>query len=436
MGMKAQSMRRHAVVVGAGIVGAASALNLQQRGFDVTVVDAHPPGEGASFGNAGVTARCAIIPVSSPGILRKFPGLLLDPLGPLSIDFLYAMRHANWFLRYLRHGRVAEVRRIAAELVKLTDGAIDEHLALARDTGGAPWITACDYLYVYRHRRDFDAEAFAWKLRRDHGIAYGEIGQATLRRLEPDLAPDFSCAIRLPQHGFARDPAKLVKGLVETLQRRGGRFVQAEVLGIDTDAGGACAIATAAGRVDFDRLVIAAGIGSAKLVAQLGVKVPLMGERGYHVQFRNPGIRHNHPLMVSSGKYIATPMAGGLRLAGMVEFKPTDAPPDPRLPARLKRHARLLFPNARLDDAETWLGHRPSLPDSLPVIGALPGHRNVYLAFGHQHIGLTTGPRTGRLLAQLVAGEPVHEDLSAFRIERFLKGSARNVRHPGDRARA
>ncbi|WP_114285643.1 NAD(P)/FAD-dependent oxidoreductase [Candidatus Halocynthiibacter alkanivorans] len=425
MGMNTKSTPRknggagHAVVVGAGIIGAATALNLQRRGFDVTIVDALPPGEGASFGNAGIAARCAIVPVPVPGILKKFPAMLMDPMGPLSIDFLHVARNAKWFIDYLRHGRASEVERIAGELFKLTDGSIDEHLELARDTGGEPWVTERDYLYIYPKRSDFEAEAFAWDIRRRHGIEYFEVGAAELREMEPDLAPGFTFAVRLPQHGFALDPAKLVKGLVETFQKRGGRLLQAKAHAFEIGAEGAHALITEAGTVPFDRLVIAAGAWSATLAGQLGTRIPLMSERGYHIQFPNPGIRQNHPMMVTSGKYVATPMTGGLRLAGMVEFKPMNAPPDPRLTDRLKRHARLLFPAAELDDAETWMGHRPSLPDSLPVIGAVPGHPNVFLAFGHQHIGLSTGPRTGRLVAQLVAGEQMNEDLTAFRADRF-----------------
>lgn len=409
----------HAVVVGAGIIGAATALNLQRRGFEVTVIDALPPGEGASFGNAGIAARCAIVPVPVPGILKKFPAMLLDPMGPLSLDFLHVARNAKWFIDYLRHGRASEVERIAAELFKLTDGSIDEHLELARDTGGAPWVTESDYLYVYPKRSDFEAESFAWDIRRRHGIEHVEVGQAELRDMEPDLAANFTFAVRLPQHGFALDPAKLVKGLVETFQKRGGRLLQAKAQAFEFGAEGAHSLITEAGTIPFDRLVIAAGAWSATLAKQLGARIPLMSERGYHVQFRDTGIRQNHPMMVTSGKYVATPMADGLRLAGIVEFKPMSAPPDPRLTERLKRHARLLFPSAELGNAETWMGHRPSLPDSLPVIGAMPGHPNVFLAFGHQHIGLSTGPRTGRLVAQLVAGEQVNEDLSAFRADRF-----------------
>lgn len=409
----------HAVVVGAGIVGAATALNLLRQGFAVTLLDAKEPGEGTSYGNAGVMASCAVVPVPVPGIWKKLPAMLRDPMGPLSLDVLHVIRHAKWFLDYLRFGRAAEVERIASELFKLTDGAIDEHIALARDTGAEPWVAPQDYLYIYARREDFEAEAYAWGIRRSHGIDWTEIGQAELAELEPDLTKDITFGVRLPRHGYALDPSKLVKGLVETFRAQGGVFLKARTHRIERTADGAEAVQTEAGRIAFDRLVIAAGAWSAPLAAQLGAKIPLMSERGYHVQFRDPGVRHTHPLMVSSGKYVATPMAGGLRLAGMVEFRPMDAPPNPDLSKRLEAHARLLFPSARLDACETWMGHRPSLPDSLPVIGAVPGHPNVFLAFGHQHIGLTTGPRTGRLVAQMVAGERTNLDLSAFRADRF-----------------
>ncbi len=416
---RADNAALHAIVIGAGIVGTATALNLQRKGFKVTIVDAQPPGEGASFGNAGITARCAIVPVPVPGILKKFPSMLMDPMGPLSIDFLHVARNAKWFIDYLRHGRASEVERIAKELFKLTDGSIDEHLALSRDTGGESWVTERDYLYIYPSRSDFEAEKFAWDIRRNHGIEWTELPEAELHQMEPDLAPGFTFGIRLPRHGFALDPAKLVKGLVDTFLTRGGKLLQAKAHEFEIGEDGARVIQTDAGRLAFDKLVIAAGAWSATLVAQLGLKVPLMSERGYHVQFHNTGIHQNHPIMVTSGKYVATPMADGLRLAGMVEFKPMSAPPNSKLTDRLKSHGRLLFPNANLEDAITWLGHRPSLPDSLPVIGAVPGHPNVFLAFGHQHIGLSTGPRTGRLVSQLVAGERVNEDLSAFRADRF-----------------
>ncbi len=408
-------------VVGAGIVGVATAVNLQRKGFDVILIDEREPGEGASYGNAGVMGPCAIVPVPVPGIVSKLPSLLLDPLGPLSVNLFHIVKNARWFLDYVRHGSAGEVERIARELFKLTHGAPEEHLSLAHGTDAVSYVGASDYFYVYPERSDFAKEAFAWDVRRRNGITFEEVDDSNLREFEPDLSEEFKFAIRLPGHGFSVDPGRLIKSLAQSFASNGGRVLKARVRSIEVEDGAARNVLTDRERISFNKLVIAAGAWSLDLLSTLGVSVPLMSERGYHVEFRDPGVRHNHPLMITSGKYVATPMQGRLRLAGMVEFRKMADDPNPKLWERLKQHAQLLFPSANLAQIDTWMGHRPSLPDSLPVMGEVPGFPNVVLAFGHQHIGLTTGPKTGRLVAQLVAGEIPNEDLSAFSPARFAR---------------
>ena len=411
---------KRVIVVGAGIVGVAAALHLLRRGFSVVLADRADPGGATSSGNAGVISPSAAVPVQYPGMLWDLPSLLRDPDGPLSLDVFYALRRAKWFAAYLRHGRADEVRRVARALADLTRGAPAEHFDLARNTAAAQWARPSDYLYVYRDRSEFEAEAFSFQIRAGLGIQWDEVDSGELRELEPDLSPDFRFAVRLPGHGVASDPARLVKGLAESFAGNGGEIVRAEVRRIDPDKR---ELATSSGPMSYDVLVVAAGPWSDGLAAQVGVRAPLMSERGYHVFFRDPGIRHNHALKVSRGKFVATPMSGGLRIAGIVEFKPPDAPPDPRVIARLKRHARRLFPSARVDDASEWVGRRPALPDSLPVIGPVPERPEIFLAFGHHHIGLTTGPRTGKLVAQLAAGEPPEINIAPFSPARFAAGS-------------
>lgn len=406
-------------VIGAGIVGVATALNLLRKGVDVTLIDEREPGEGASYGNAGIAAPCAIVPVPVPGIVRKMPSLLMDPLGPLSLDPLYILKNPRWFLDYVRHGRADEVERIAGELFKLTEGAADEHVALARGTKADGLVGASDYYYVYSKREDFLKEAFAWDIRTRHGIMMEEVADAELRELEPDLSPAFKFAIRLPRHGYSIDPGKLVKGLARSFREGGGKVLRAKVRAFEQTDGAVDTVVTDQGKLRAGKVVVAAGAWSLDLLKPFGLNIPLMSERGYHVEFRDTGIRHNNPLMITSGKYVATPMDGRLRLAGMVEFRKMSDDPNPKLWDRLKRHAGLLFPDADLSQMETWMGHRPSLPDSLPVIGPLQDHPNVILAFGHQHIGLTTGPKTGRLVAQIAAGETPNIDISAFSATRF-----------------
>ena len=408
--------RKRVIVVGAGIVGVAAALHLQRRGFPVVLVDRGEPGEATSSGNAGVVSPSALVPVQHPGMLRRAPSLLRDPDGPLFLDFFFALRHAKWFAAYLRHGKADEVRRIADGLGGLTRGALGEHLDLARDTAAAAWIRAGDYLYIYPDRSGFEAESFSFRIRAERGICWSEVAADELRELEPDLSPDFRFAIRLPGHGIALNPARLVRELARSFAEKGGEIVRAEVRRVDPESR---TLATSAGPTPYGALVVAAGPWSAELARQVGVRAPLMSERGYHVFFRDPGVRHNHALKVSFGKFVATPMDGGMRVAGIVEFKPPDAPADPRVVARLKRHARRLFPSARLDDAGEWVGRRPALPDSLPVIGPAPNYPDVFLAFGHHHIGLTTGPKTGKLIAQLAAGETPEINLAPFRPGRF-----------------
>ena len=414
--------KKRVIVVGAGIVGVAAALRLLRRGFSVVLVDRGEPGGAASSGNAGVISPSALVPVQYPGMLRQAPLMLRDPDGPLFLDPLFVLRHAKWFVAYVRCGKAEEVRRIAGGLSALTGGALDEHLALARNTAAARWIRAGDYLYIYRDRSGFEAESLAFEIRAERGIRWSEVAGDELRELEPDLSPDFRFAIRLPGHGIALDPARLVKGLAESFAGEGGEIVRDEVRGADPEKR---ELTTLSARMSYDALVVAAGPWSAELARRVGVRAPLISERGYHVFFREPGIRHNHALKVSFGKFVATPMDGGTRIAGIVEFKPPDAAADPRVVARLKRHARRLFPSARLDDASEWVGRRPALPDSLPVIGPAPNYPDVFLAFGHHHIGLTTGPKTGKIIAQLVAGEAPEIDVAPFSPGRFMAGGGR-----------
>jgi len=409
------------VVVGAGIIGVSTALNLQRMGIQTTLVDPLPPGEGTSFGPAGILSPSSVVPVPVPGIMLKMPKMYLDPNGPLSLDFLHVARNAGWFLKYMLSGRAREVERIASDLYQLTSGCLEEHQSLAQGTDAINWIKRQDLLHLFENRKEYSKAPFGWDLRKRLGISFSEVSEGELRELEPDVSSGFKFALRLSGHGYALDPSRLVKGLAVGFQDAGGQIIQAEVRDIETDVDGARRLRTHVGTIPFEKLVIAAGAWSAELVARLGVKIPLIAERGYHVQYDDTGIAHNHALQVPSGKFIATPMAQGLRLAGLVEFVPARSPLDHGLTDRLKYHARSLFPKASLGEPKVWLGHRPATPDSLPVIGKVPGHPNVFLAFGHQHIGLMTGPRTGKWVAQMVSGTPPNCDVSSFDPARFNK---------------
>ena len=406
-------------VIGAGIVGIACAVNLQRDGHRVTVVDRLPPGEGTSLGNAGVMASCAVVPVSTPGVIWKVPGMLLDPMGPLSLRWRYLPRLLPWLREYIRNSSPEKVEKIADALSLLLDSSVDEHLALAAGTGAQQWVRPAPYLYVYPNEGAFAADAYAWKLREERGVRFEILRNGEVQAFAPSLSPEYRCAVMLENHGFTPDPMRLVKALAEHFERSGGTLVRAEVRDIEMGPNGPARLLTDEGPLRFDKLVIAAGAWSGRLAARLGDPVPLETERGYHITIENSGIELGGPIMSAKGKFVATPMACGLRLAGLVEFGGLSAPPDYARARTLLRHAKKLFPGVRTATYTEWMGHRPSLPDSLPVIAASSRFPAVYYAFGHQHVGITAGPRTGRLIADLVAGRTPNIDLSPFRADRF-----------------
>jgi D-amino-acid dehydrogenase len=410
---------RSVTVVGAGIVGVACAIHLLRRGYRVTLVDREAPGEGASVGNAGVMAPCAMVPVATPDMLWKVPRMLLDPMGPLSLRWRYMPRVLPWLLANLRNATTGRVEYISNALAPLLHGSVEEHQALAEGTGAEDWLRPAPYLYVYESEDDFARESFVWNIRRRHGAKFQVLVGEAVRDLEPALGPSYRCAVVLEDHGFIRDPLRLVEALVEHFARSGGTLLRGEVKDVEIGPDRPRRLVTNNGALDLDVLVIAAGAWSGKLAARLGSTVPLETERGYHVVLTDPGRTPRYPIMSSKGKFVATPMAPGLRLAGLVEFAGLDAPPNYARARTLLEHAKRLFPDVRTERFTEWMGHRPALPDSLPVIGRSPRFATVFYAFGHQHVGMTGGPKTGRLIADMIAGRAPDIDVSPFRVDRF-----------------
>jgi D-amino-acid dehydrogenase len=410
---------RRVVVVGAGIVGIACALHLQRRDCRVTVVDRLPPGEGASFGNAGVLAASSVVPVPTPGLVGKVPSMLMDPLGPLYLRWSYLPRLLPWLAPYLRQGRADAVTRIAAGLAPLLFDSVEQHRALAGGTKAEKWLHPSDYLYLFSDREKFEGDGLLWDLRRRHGAVWETLDRAAIQDLVPGTGPKYRFGALMKNHGMISDPGRYVKDLAETLVGNGGRLVRAEARGFAFAGDGTVGVETTEGSVNGDAVVIAAGAWSARLAERLGHRIPLESERGYHVELENPSVVPPMPVMMNDGKCVATPMAGGLRIAGLVEFAGLDAPPNPRPPRVLIERARRLFPGLTFEGHREWLGHRPATTDSLPVLGRSHSHPNVFFAFGHHHVGLTGGPKTGRLIAELITGSKPNFDLSPYRVDRF-----------------
>ncbi len=400
------------IVVGAGIVGVSAALWLQRGGCDVTLVDRTGPAAGTSYGNAGILASGAIVPVSVPGLLKKAPRMLLDRDQPLFLRWRYLPQFLPFLRTYLRQAK--NVDHIAAGLHELLHDSVDQHRALAEGTKADAYLHEGDWIYGYQDRAAFLKDSYGWDLRRAHGVSFEEMSAAELAAHDPALAARFGYGVRMTRHGRIADPGAYVAALMEAFCEIGGRFVKATISDVVIEEGVCTALETEAGRMVADQFVLTLGAWSGPLAHKLGVRVPLESERGYHIEFVNPSIELKSVVMVAAGKFAMHSMNGRLRCAGVVEFAGLEAPPSRPPFELLKRQVAALFPDLTYDRIDEWMGHRPSTPDSLPIIGPAVTASNVLLGYGHQHVGLTAGPKTGRWLAQLAMGRRPNTDLGPF----------------------
>ena len=411
-------MTRHVVVIGAGIVGVSTAIWLRRAGAQVTIIDRASPGTGTSHGNAGVLAASGVAPVTGPGLLRKAPFMLLDRDVPLYLRLSYLPSLLPWLVKYMGYANDADTRRISAALAPIVSDSVEQHKSLTADLGLSDWVTDSDYVFAYRQRADFDAEAYTWALRAQAGFSPQLIEGAGVRDYEPALGSEINCLATLKDHGFIRDPGGYVAALAHAFEQAGGKVMQAEVKDFDLTGGTVTAVQTTQGTVACDDIVLATGVWSKPLMAKLGLNMPLESERGYHVIFEDATGGPSRPIMIASGKFVATPMAQGVRCAGILEFGGLEADPSKAPLALLRRQAKAAFPNLKAANEIEWLGHRPAPTDSLPLIGQV-GTSRFYTAFGHHHIGLTGGPKTGRLIAGMIMDQPGNTDMKPYHPQRF-----------------
>ncbi len=409
----------HVAIIGAGIVGVSTAIWLQRDGHRVTLIDRAGPGEGASFGNGGVLASCAMVPVTGPGLMGKAPWMLLNRDQPLFLKWGYLPKLLPWLRRYLAHANEADTRRIASAIAGVVGDSLTEHQALADGTAAAKWIVPSDYLYIYRDRAAFEADALPWQIRRAHGVTWEELEGPALRAYDRIFSPDQAFAVKMGDHGRIADPGRYVKALAAHVEDEGGDVVTGEVTGFSRDGDRITGVRIGDNTLEADAVVLATGAYSGPLAKELGLSVPLESERGYHVELWEPSAMPRAPVMIAGAKFVVTPMEGRLRLAGIVELGGLNAPPSRAPFDLLRRAARAAMPGLTWARETEWMGHRPAPADSIPVIGAVPGLTGAYTAFGHHHIGLTSGPKTGRLLAQLISGRQPNLDLEVYSPARF-----------------
>jgi len=411
---------RDITVVGAGVVGMACACRLLGDGHRVRVIDPLPPGHGCSWGNAGVFASDAVLPLASPSTLAAVPGMLLRRDAPMTLRWQYLPGLLPWLLRFMANARPARVAANTRALSALCAAADAETRALLAGRAAGDLVERTGWLSVYETERGFTAGRREAAARERCGIRQRVLGGAEVRGLLVDIAPHVVGGVRSPDCAMCRDPAGLVRGLAADFVAAGGRIGQVRAKYVSCD-GDRATIRTDGGLIEAEEVVLAPGIEINELAAGLGERFPVDTERGYHAMLPHAGIAPPMPVMAGEHKFVTTAMDHGVRLAGLTELGGRRLAPDWSRVEAILGHGRRLFPRLDTADAGYWIGMRSTLPDSLPVIGRSPGAPRVHYAFGHQHLGLTLAGLTARLIADDIADRPPVIDVHPLRPSRWLR---------------
>jgi D-amino-acid dehydrogenase len=415
------SASQKVVVIGAGIVGVNVGLALLGKGYDVTILDRGEPGMGASFGNAGGIAVSECAPVAMPGMLKSVPGWLMDPLGPLSVRWGYLPKMMPWLLRFLAASRKTRVEQIATNMATLLNRAWDDYDPVIKDAGLAVAVfKKHGAMAVYRSNTSRKAAGYAIDLRRRNGIKLRDLTRDEVRDIEPDLAPIFACGVMEEDWGHVLDPFKITTGIFKHFLERGGKFQTADVANfVFRDGKPRAAITDAGDMINFDNVVVACGAWSKTLAKRLGSPVPLDTERGYNTTVPYHDAKLSRMVVCADDSFVLSPLEMGIRVGGAVELGGLLAAPNYDRAKALFAKGKEVLPKLSAEGGTEWMGFRPSMPDSTPVISRSPRHANAFFAFGHGHLGLTLGATTGRLVADLMASGEAPVDMTPYRINRF-----------------
>jgi D-amino-acid dehydrogenase len=411
--------KKTVIVVGAGIIGVAIALELQRRGLQVTLLDKGEPGQGASFGNMASIAL-DFAASSGPATWRRIPRWLADPEGPVWLRPSYAPKMLPWFLRFIAAGRPSRLHEIENGGMSLTRRALEDIRAMLDTAGAGDLMTEEGCLAIYETDAEFSSDRGHIETMLRYGFEHRVLSGAEIRDLEPALSPKVAKAILLPDNKSIRDPYRLVLKLADAAKAAGTSFANGDAKGVERRADGSVSVRLADGRsIDAGQVVLAAGVLTRFLAAALREPIPLETERGYHTQIMKPGIAMRYSIIWPHRAFMVTPTAGGIRVGGNVELAGLDAPPDFRRPRVLVRHAQRVLPGLKVEDATDWMGHRPALPDTIPIISPSLRVPGVWYATGHGHLGLTLSATTAKLLADMMTGVKPAVDMMPFRVNRY-----------------
>jgi len=413
-------LKADVLVLGAGMVGVGAALHLQKRGRDVVLIDKHAlAGEETSFGNGGLIECASVFPYMFPRDFRQILRYAMNRSPQVRYSLSDLPAFLPWLVRYYLASSPARALHSAMAELPLIQRSLIEHEALIADAKVPELLRRTGWIKLFRSEATLANAGRDLERAKQYGVASEILDPKAIAAREPNLTGDFAGATYFPTPGFVPDPGGLAKAYAALFGRKGGRFLVGDARTLEA-SGGRWRVATLEGAVTAREVVVAMGPWSDQIFGPLGYSIPLKVKRGYHLHLQSRGNAVlNHPVLDSDLGYLLAPMNRGIRMTTGVEFARRDAPPTPLQVLRALPRAHALFPLGDPIEAKPWMGARPCLPDMLPVIGKAPRHAGLWFDFGHQHHGLTLGPATGRLLAEMMTGETPFADIRPFAVERF-----------------
>ena len=412
-----KNMKQSVIVIGSGITGVSCAEELRRSGANVTLIDRVKAGDPTqtSFGNAGILAREGIMPIANPSMLKMIPQILLSPNSPVYLKWSYLAKFSPWALQFIMNGTRPKALPIILALNELIYDTVENHIQLSKNTGAARFIEKGDMTLLFRNRKQFSSDKFANQTRRNLGITWEELSRDKLLDRDPHISKLYQFGLAYKNHGWITNPAAYVSSLAKHFQENGGKILIGEVSKINGNnvelKGGII--------LKAENIVLATGAWSKNLASQLGHNIPLQAERGYHLSLKNASHMPPNTYLITDKKFGLTPMDGFLRCAGQSEFAPLEMPPNPKAIKNLRKFLFRLYPKLEYETETIWQGTRPTLPDSLPVIGRSSKNTSVIFAFGGQHLGLTMGPKIGKMVRDIVFERQSNVNMKPYSSDRF-----------------
>ena len=407
-------------VIGNGIVGLCIARALLNDGHRVTVVSRDAVDHGTSIGNAAGIAQAEIFPIAEPGLWKRVPGMLMDPLGPLHFRLSHLPKLMPWMYQFLRACRPENQAKGIAALAAIMEPTIRDHHTMLDEINARHLLIGEGILFVYRSQTARDHAAAEWDVRQQYGIESFKLDRDGIRQHEPTLGEEARAGFYSPNWAHYSDPKEILIALHAHLRERGVTFITGDVLRLESNEGQVRALHLKDGsRHTVDHLVIASGAWSGQLSKQLGESFPIEADRGYNTTLPNPGVDMKNYVTFAEDSFVATPLSIGLRIGGAVEMGGLDAPPNYARSDALLTLAKRYLPDLNIKGGTQWMGHRPGTPDSVPVISKSATRDNVSYAFGHGHLGLTLSATTARLIADIIEGRDPGIDMTPYRIDRY-----------------